>query len=180
MDLDYNTVKYLVIILSFIVLGYVIYLLYNELVNVKTDFTKIKTKITSVEDDVDYVKGLITVEEEEDAEDDNQNFSELLNNNGFLNSLNLNYSKLTEYPTETELSEIQEIEEIDETEETPQETSDDIEFVSSDRTCDTILASGKNKGKKCTKTALDNTTKCLKHTDKSIRKETKIEEDVEI
>jgi len=175
MDLDYNTVKYLVLILSLIVLGYVIYLLYVELTNVKSDFTKIKTKMTSVEDEVDYVKGLITVEDDEDNEnvEESQDFSELLNNNGFLNSLNLSYSKLTEYPTGTDLEKIEELDETEQQSEEPetQNTQDSIEFVTEDNICDTILTSGKNKGKQCTKTALDNSNKCLKHTDKSIRKE---------
>lgn len=180
MDLDYNTVKYLVLVLSVIVLAYVIYFLYTELWNVRTDFSKMKTKITTVEDDIDYVKGLITVEEdaqsEEDQQDNTENFSELLNNNGFLNSLNLNYSKLTEYPTELEeIEETDEVEEIDteEHEETP------IEFLQA-KTCDTILTTGKNKGKQCTKNALDNSDKCLKHTDKSIRKDQPNTEELEV
>lgn len=50
MDFDYNTVKYLVIVLSLLILGYVIFIVYNDLTTVRGDFNKLKNKMNETSD----------------------------------------------------------------------------------------------------------------------------------
>lgn len=176
MDFDYNTIKYLVFILSLLILGYAIFLIYTDLTTVRGEFIKMKNKLSDTTNSLEELqKHIEYVENDSDTEisndEEHNTLHSILNNNFFtqsndpeqqqdtsnINSFSLNiplFSQKTETPN---LASIEEISESGENEE------EEIKFEKTLKQCQNILVSGKNKGNQCTKYAVEDSDFCSKH-----------------
>lgn len=179
MDLDYNTVKHLVIILSLLILGYVIFIVYTDLTTVRGEFNKIKTKLSETTDSLQELQKKIEYVEEEDASSeisqDNHVLHELLNNNFFSSNESIDVQPENEGTVEESdnltsfnfsiplFSQENNITELPDEDEDEAKDPEDIQFVTTSTQCEAIVASGKNKGKQCSKDTITDSNLCSKH-----------------
>lgn len=173
MDFDYNTVKYLVIILSLLILGYVIFLIYTDLTTVRGECNKLKTKLfetsdslTELQKQIEYV----SAETETEIDEQENTLHEILNNNFFTptdldEEDDLNDPEVPAFsfniPLFDDQNKITELKE--ESPEQPENNEEEIQFISTSNQCEGIVATGKNKGKQCSKDSIVNEKFCTKH-----------------
>lgn len=191
--MDYNSsVKYIIIVLSFIIVGYTIFLLYKDSMNIRNEVVKLKNDIAVFSDTIKQYKILID-ENSNDDDDDVYKKSKSWDNNNILDQLLLGSEQLQNlHQLQSEIEEgtnkVSEIEEYNSDSESSQNSDDEkqehdesqndtssvcenqdeeedtnISFVSKKKKCESILKSGKNKGSNCGRDSYDNTQFCKIH-----------------
>lgn len=140
MDISHDTVKYIVILLAFIIIGYTIYLLYKDAMNTRSELVKTKSEISELkeiisslnendpcdgdneEDDYDHEHDDDDDDDDYDDEDQNEGTPDLSrrwNNNNILDQLILgseqlqNLQQLQSEIEGSKVSQIKEIENVD-------------------------------------------------------------------
>lgn len=208
MDFDYNTVKYLVIILSLLILGYICFLIYTDLSTVRSECTKLKTKLfetsdslTELQKQIEYVSADADSDTEIDEEE--HTLQDILNNQLFtsgkedyhneeidpesqrdslfnrspasiesiespieqpINSFSFNIPFFGQEQPDNKITEVNdEPEPAPEIPVVPYNEQEDIQFLSTSNQCEGTIASGKNKGKQCSKEAIADSKYCAKH-----------------
>lgn len=190
MDFDYNTVKYLVIILSLLILGYICFLIYTDLSTVRSECTKLKTKLfetsdslTELQKQIEYVSADADSDTEIDEEE--HTLHDILNNQLFtsgkedyhneeidpesikspieqpINSFSFNIPFFGQEQPDNKITEVND--EQEPAPEMPVNEQEDIQFLSTSNQCEGTVASGKNKGKQCSKEAIADSKYCAKH-----------------
>jgi hypothetical protein len=192
MDFDYNTVKYLVIVLSFLIIGYVIFLIYTDVTNVRGELNKVKTRLFDTSVSLEELQKQIEyVDDNTDSENSNEEeqhvLHDILNNNFFtneytevdpevkqekttedpvnINSFSFNIPFFTQNNEQQPLASIEEISESGDliTEDIPENFDQEIKFEKTLTQCQGVIASGKNKGNQCSKSAVSDSNFCTKH-----------------
>ncbi len=185
MDFDYSTVKYLVIILSFLILGYVIFLVYTDITNVRGELHKVKTRLFDTSNSLEELQKQLEYVSDTDSETSQKEhhvFDEILNDNFFsnssdpetdsedpvnINSFSFNIPFLSQnnesLPCIEEVTESNEVGHGLANDDSPQNFEQEIKFENSLSQCKGVLASGKNKGTQCSKDAMKDSDYCTKH-----------------
>lgn len=182
MELSQNSVKYIILILVFVIIGYILFSLYRDTMYLRSEISKIKTELSevkkSLEDQEDY-------EDEEDYEEEDCGFfhpEDSQKCDVILEDLTqesqeelIEDEEQKEIPDDHQVLEIKEdeplqiqksvLETIDEEPESDiqvDEKEHEILFLEK-MLCPVILKSGKNKGSACNKDTFENTGFCKKH-----------------
>lgn len=170
-------IKYTIIILMFVLVGYFMYLIYKDIVDIKKDNVNLRNSLSEIqikmlEDkkcDVDNDNGSCDTNSDDDSDLEDFEINQHINNDIF-DQLTLNSSQLDR------LSKIQSeiegngggnsvIEEL--LEDSISESDIDIDVEGGDgdskSQCTSILKSGKNKGLACGKVTTENSLYCKLH-----------------
>lgn len=192
MDFSHDTIKYIVIILALIIIGYTIFLLYKDAMNTRSELAKLKNNTSELTEIINEYRQLN--EEDEDQSDtsetsylsdekvvsgryynqSNNILDQLILGSEQLQDLQQLQSEIEGTKLKSVIEEIEDDEEIQEQNEDNEDNEDNeeqneeeenIEFITDLKksTCESILKSGKNKGNTCKKVALDNSSYCKIH-----------------
>ncbi len=157
MELSQDSIKYVVLILVGMIIFYILFCLYRDIMTVRSELAKLKGDLENVNK---------TIEEEFTDEDFEEETDE--EHGCYLHEL-LEPEAAEAQEVEAQEVEAQEVEaqevepqEVEPQEVEPEEVEGEIIFLQS-TLCPVILKTGKNKGKECGKETVENTGLCKKH-----------------
>ncbi len=172
MELSQDSIKYVVLILVGMIIFYILFCLYRDIMTVRSELAKLKGDLENVNKTIEEEFTDEDFEEETD-EEHGCYLHELLEPEAAeaqeveaqeVEAQEVEAQEVEAQEVEAQEVEAQEVEpqEVEPQEVEPEEVEGEIIFLQS-TLCPVILKTGKNKGKECGKETVENTGLCKKH-----------------